>query len=122
MQEKIAERIDALVAERRRNSEVSAVDHRASRRGDDVADVAEVAADSVEKVTAGDGVRRGGQSRVTRRRLGRAHEAGEYFDVLTVILGVGDGVDSGDRIAVRGVLGRLQWTGDAHLIQVRVGG
>src|SRR5882672_920081 len=69
MQREIAERVDALVAERRRNGERPAVDHRAWRDGVDLGDVADGATNSVEEVAAGDGVRCGSQSGVTRRSL-----------------------------------------------------
>src|SRR5712691_2766256 len=52
VQEEIAERVDELAAQRRRHGERALVDDGARGRGGDVADVADVAADSVEEGAA----------------------------------------------------------------------
>ena len=46
--------------------------------------------------------------------------AGEKIDIVIDVFGVGDGVKSGDRIAVRGVFGREQTIGNAHLIHIGI--
>src|SRR5687767_4904979 len=57
VQQEVAERADALIAERRRYREIAAVDHRARSGGDDLGGVTDAAADGVEDAGAGDGVR-----------------------------------------------------------------
>src|SRR5262249_56716821 len=115
-QQEAAERRTALVAERRRTGEAPAVDHRARKGGDNRGDMADVAADGVEEGCANNSVRCSGQCGVTRWRFRSAHEAGEGCHIRPLwrpcngrILRVWNGVESGDRDTVAGVLGRLQW-------------
>ena len=54
---------------------------------------------------------------VARRRLQRAHEQREELDVDALIV---DDAVVVHRVAVRGVLVRLQRAGDAHLVEIRI--
>src|SRR5437763_6735766 len=88
--QEVAEGVYVLVAESGGDCERSAVNQSARRGGRDGADVADIPAHLIEEVRACDGVRGVGDSRVARRRFGRAHEGGEGVDVLVAVLAAVD--------------------------------
>src|SRR5713101_6097819 len=120
VEEEVAERVNRLVAQGGRHRERALVDDRAHRRGGDVADVADVAADGVEELAPRLGVGSGGEGRVARRHAGGTHELGELVDIALHVLGVLHAV--AHHPAVGRVVRRQESIRDALLVEVSVGG
>src|SRR5258708_183042 len=80
VQQEVAERVEGLIAQRRRHSELPLVDHGPSGNGGDRRHVADGATDGVEDVSASLRVRSRRQRGVARRGLGGAHKAGKNID------------------------------------------
>src|SRR5712671_4330447 len=81
VQQKIAVRMDDLVAERRRHDESPAIDPRARRRRRDGLDMPDIAADPLERHLSGSGIRPARQDGVSWRHLRAADELSEVVDI-----------------------------------------
>ena len=80
MQQKVAEGMDDLVAERRWYREGPAIDQRARRRGRDVLNMTDIAADPLEHCLTGPGIG-AGQFGIAWWRLRAADELGKVVDI-----------------------------------------
>jgi len=81
MQQKVAEGMDDLVAERRWYREGPAIDQRARRRGRDVLNMTDIAADPLEHCLTGPGIGAGRQFGIAWWRLRAADELGKVVDI-----------------------------------------
>lgn len=121
VQQEVAVRMKGFLAERGRNCEVAAVDYGGRGRSGESCDVAIGAADFVEERCAVFGFGSLGELSVAGGGFGSTNEAGEVVDVSEpvgsgLIIGLFDGVTKiGDFV-------RLERIGDAHFVEVGVGG
>jgi hypothetical protein len=81
MQQKVAKGMDDLVAERRWYREGPAIDRRARRRGRDLLNMTDIAADPLEQCLTGMGISTGRQFGIARRRLRAANELSKVVDI-----------------------------------------
>lgn len=121
VEEEVAIGVDDFIAEGVGNDERAAVDDRACGRGNDGGDVASVAADLLEDRGPGQGVRCVDEIRVACGRFGGAHESGEVVDVGHAV-GVRMIFRILSRFAKGGYVLRVEAAGDAHFVQIGVGG
>ena len=119
VQQEIAERVERLRAERRRDRERAAVDRGAGGGGRQGADVTDSAPDPVEQSRPALRLRGRGEQRVARGSFRGPDKAGEAVHIRQPIgarriVGLGGGV-----AAIRDFVGE-EPSGDPHFVQVRV--
>src|SRR5437667_345225 len=124
VQQEVAERVNGLVAESRRNVELPPIDWSTHRGGHDGTGVTRSAPYRVEQPGAGDNVRirvgEGFCAGAARRGVRGPHELGEVVDIVPRVLRIGHGIERCDRPAQRRVLRGIETIRDAHLIEVGI--